>query len=69
MVGQISGVVVAGVAVLRYEQLNDTVGRLFGIGAETGFLIALVVLSIVALGVLLWFRYRGKGPAYPTADA
>jgi hypothetical protein len=55
--------------VLRYEQLNDTVGRLFGIGAETGFLIVLIALSIVALGVLLWFRYRGKGPAYPTADA
>jgi hypothetical protein len=69
LVGQISGVVVAGVAVLRYEQLNDTVGRLFGIGAETGFLIVLIALSIVALGVLLWFRYRGKGPAYPTADA
>lgn len=69
MIGQISGVVVAGVAVLRYEQLNDTVGRLFGIGAATGFLIALVVLAVIALGVLLWLRYRGRGPAYPTAEA
>lgn len=68
MVGQISGVVVAAVAVLRYEQLNDTVGRLFGIGAETSVLIGLVVLSIIGLAVLLWFRYRGRGPAYPTAE-
>ena len=30
LIGQISGVIVAGVAVLRYEQLNDWVGRLFG---------------------------------------
>jgi hypothetical protein len=68
MVGQISGVVVAAVAVLRYEQLNDTVGRLFGIGAETSVLISLIVLSVIGLLVLLWFRYRGKGPAYPTAE-
>jgi hypothetical protein len=69
MIGQISGVVVAAVAVLRYEQLNDTVGRLFGIGAETSVLMGLVALAVVALMLLLWFRYRGKGPAYPTADA
>jgi hypothetical protein len=69
MIGQISGVVVAAVAVLRYEQLNDTVGRLFGIGAETGVLMGLMALAVVALMILLWFRYRGKGPAYPTADA
>jgi hypothetical protein len=69
MIGQISGVVVAAVAVLRYEQLNDTVGRLFGIGAETGVLMGLIALAVVALMLLLWFRYRGKGPAYPTADA
>jgi hypothetical protein len=69
MIGQISGVVVAAVAVLRYEQLNDTGGRLFGIGAETSVLMGLVALAVVALMLLLWFRYRGKGPAYPTADA
>ena len=34
MVGQISGVVVAAVAVLRYEQLNDWAVRLFGIGGR-----------------------------------
>ena len=39
MIGQISGVVVAAVAVLRYEQLNDWAGRLFGIGAEPYILV------------------------------
>ena len=34
MVGQISGVVLAAVAVLRYEQLNDWGVRLLGIGAD-----------------------------------
>ena len=39
MIGQISGVVVAAVAVLRYEQLNDWAVRLLGIGAEPWFLV------------------------------
>ena len=43
LVGQISGVVFAGVAVLRYEQLNDWVVRLFGIGADQWVLAALIV--------------------------
>ena len=34
MMGQISGVVLAAVAVLRYEQLNDWGVRLFGVGAD-----------------------------------
>ena len=34
MVGQISGVVLAAVAVLRYEQLNDWGVRLLGVGAD-----------------------------------
>jgi hypothetical protein len=67
LVGQISGVVVAGVAVLRYEQLNDLVGRIFGIGAEPWFLIFLVAASLAGLVLLLWFRYRGSGPAYPAS--
>jgi hypothetical protein len=67
LVGQISGVVVAGVAVLRYEQLNDLVGRVFGIGAEPWFLIFLIAASLAGLMLLLWFRYRGSGPAYPAS--
>ena len=34
MIGQIAGVVVAAVAVLRYEELNDWAVRLFGVGAD-----------------------------------
>ena len=52
MVGQISGVVVAGVAVLRYEELNDWAVRLLGIGSDrwiVGALFAIAVLGFLAL--------------------
>lgn len=68
MIGQISGVIVAAVAVLRYEQLNDMVGRIFGIGAEPYFLVSLIAAALIALLVLLWLRYRGRGPAYPASQ-
>jgi len=58
LVGQISGVVFAGVAVLRYEQLNDWVVRLFGIGADRWVLAALAVLAFVGLAALFWLRRR-----------
>jgi hypothetical protein len=67
LIGQISGVVVAGVAILRYEQLNDLVGRLFGIGAEPWVLAALMVAAVIGLIALLWYRYGGRGPAYPAS--
>jgi hypothetical protein len=69
MVGQISGVVVAAVAVLRYEQLNDWVGRLFGIGADRWTLIAQAVLAVLGLAGLLWLRRSGRYPdaAMPAA--
>jgi hypothetical protein len=57
MVGQISGVVVAAVAVLRYEQLNDWVGRLFGIGADAWILGGLAVLAVV--GLVAYFAFDG----------
>jgi hypothetical protein len=59
LIGQISGVVFAGVAVLRYEQLNDWVVRLFGIGADGWVLAVLVAVPLVGLGALLWFRGAG----------
>jgi uncharacterized membrane protein (DUF485 family) len=59
LVGQISGVVFAGVAVLRYEQLNDWVARLFGIGADGWVLAVLVVVPLIGLGALYWFRNAG----------
>ncbi len=62
LVGQISGVVVAAVAVLRYEQLNDWVVRLLGIGANQWILAGLAVLAVVGLVVILWLRQRGRYP-------
>ena len=59
LVGQISGVVFAGVAVLRYEQLNDWVVRLFGIGADGWVLVVLIAIALIGLGTLLWFRNAG----------
>ena len=59
LVGQISGVVFAGVAVLRYEQLNDWVVRLFGIGADGWVLAVLVAIPAVGLAALYWFRNAG----------
>jgi hypothetical protein len=57
LVGQISGVVFAGVAVLRYEQLNDWVVRLFGIGADQWVLAALIAIALIGLIALFWTRW------------
>jgi hypothetical protein len=69
LVGQISGVVVAAVAILRYEQLNDWVGRLFGIGADRSILILQAVLAVAGVAALLWYRRTGRytQPAAPAA--
>jgi len=56
MIGQISGVVVAAVAVLRYDQLNDLVGHYFGIGAHPAMLIAQAVLAVIGVSALLLGR-------------
>jgi hypothetical protein len=60
LVGQISGVVFAGVAVLRYEQLNDWVVRLFGIGADGWVLTGLIAIAIIGLAALFWLRHAGN---------
>jgi hypothetical protein len=67
MIGQISGVVVAAVAVLRYEQLNDWVGRLFGIGADPWILAGLAVFAVVGLVGLFSLKGADKyiQPAAP----
>jgi hypothetical protein len=69
LVGQISGVVFAGVAVLRYEQLNDWVVRLFGIGADQWVLAALIAIALVGLGALIWFRRAGSYASRSAASA
>jgi hypothetical protein len=66
LVGQISGVVFAGVAVLRYEQLNDWVARLFGIGADPWVLAALIGIALVGLAALYWL---GRAGIYPRSAA
>ena len=69
MVGQISGVVLAAVAILRYEQLNDWGVRLLGIGADQWFLAALTVLAFGGLIALLWLRRNSRYPQAPAATA
>jgi hypothetical protein len=59
LVGQISGIVVAGVAVLRYEQLNDWVVRLFGIGANGWVLTGLMAIALIGLSALFWLKHVG----------
>jgi hypothetical protein len=59
LIGQVSGVVFAGVAVLRYEQLNDWVVRLFGIGADGWVLSGLVAVALVGLFALFWLKHTG----------
>jgi hypothetical protein len=62
MIGQISGVIVAAVAVLRYEQLNDWVGRLFGSGMDEKMMIVQAVFAVLGLIALLAFRNFGQKP-------
>ena len=69
MVGQISGVVLAAVAVLRYEQLNDWGVRLLGVGADQWVLAALTALAFGGLIALLWLRRHSKYPQTPAATA
>lgn len=69
LVGQISGVVVAAVAVLRYEQLNDWVGRLFGAGMPVAMMVLLAVLSVAGFIGLFWFRGDAGGGSRAAAPA
>jgi hypothetical protein len=62
MIGQISGVIVAAVAVLRYEQLNDWVGRLFGSGMDEKMMIAQAVFAVLGLVALFSLRNFGRKP-------
>ncbi|MDX2201140.1 MAG: hypothetical protein NW223_00160 [Hyphomicrobiaceae bacterium] len=57
MMGQISGVVAAAVAVLRYEELNDWGSRLFGVGMPDWMLGLLLAIAIGGLISLFW-RWR-----------
>jgi hypothetical protein len=54
MVGQIAGVVTAGVAVLRFDELNDWAVRLLGVGAHRWIIVGLVAAALAGLVGLLW---------------
>jgi hypothetical protein len=53
MIGQISGVIVAAVAILRYEDLNDWAVRLFGTGASRADVAALFIIALIGFLALL----------------
>jgi hypothetical protein len=53
MIGQVSGVVAAGVAVLRYEDLNDWAVRLLGVGSDRWEVAGLFAVALIGLLVLL----------------
>jgi hypothetical protein len=57
IVGQVSGVVVAAVAVLRYEDLNDWAVRLLGIGSSRWIVTALFVIALLGFLALLLPRH------------
>lgn len=61
MIGQIAGVVTAGVAVLRYEDLNDWAVRLLGTG--TNIWLIGVMLVIAVAGFIALFRPIDSFPA------
>ena len=63
-IGQISGVIAAGVAVLRYEELNDWAVRLLGIGAEAWMIGGLFAATLIGYVALLWPWRLGPGDAY-----
>jgi hypothetical protein len=54
MIGQIAGVVTAGVAVLRYEDLNDWAVRLLGVGSQEWMMAGLLALALAGFVGLLW---------------
>jgi hypothetical protein len=56
MIGQTAGVVTAGVAVLRYEDLNDWAVRLLGIGSGRWIVMVLFVVALAGFLVLLLSR-------------
>ncbi len=68
LVGQISGVVFAGVAVARYEQLNDWIVRLVGIGAPWWMPAVLVGIALVGLVALFWPKRAGAYAAHPAVS-
>jgi hypothetical protein len=68
LVGQISGVVFAGVAVARYEQLNDWIVRLVGVGVAPWMLGALIGVALIGLVALFWPKGVGVRASRPAVS-
>jgi hypothetical protein len=69
IVGQISGVVVAAVYVLRYESLNDWAVRLLGTGMDIWTMAALIGIALAGLVCLIWpRRSRASTPSYGASN-
>jgi hypothetical protein len=68
VVGQVAGVVTAGVAVLRYEDLNDWALRLFGVGASWWMIALICALAVGGLFARFW-RRRAASQGTGTAAA
>lgn len=54
LIGQISGVIAAGVAVLRYEEINDWATKLLGVGMPRWTLVVLLAFTAAGFIGLLW---------------
>ena len=70
-IGQIAGVVTAGVAVLRYEDLNDWAVHLLGVGAQEWVVMGLLAVTLVGFVVLLWpwrSHFVASPPPRPAAS-
>ncbi|TMJ68066.1 MAG: hypothetical protein E6G91_17715 [Alphaproteobacteria bacterium] len=67
MIGQIAGVVTAGVAVLRYEDLNDWAVRLVGVGSQEWMIAGLLLVALAGFVALVW-PWRSHLAAQPMSS-
>jgi hypothetical protein len=68
MVGRTAGVVTAGLAVLRYEDVNDWAAHLLGIGSRDWIAASLLLLAFALFLVLVW-PWRSHFVAPPAGSA
>jgi hypothetical protein len=54
IIGQVSGVVAAGVAVLRYDALNDWAVRLLGVGTNKVIVGVMIAVAFAGFVALVW---------------
>jgi hypothetical protein len=60
-------VVTAGVAVLRYEDLNDWAVRLVGVGSQEWMIAGLLLVALAGFVALVW-PWRSHLAAQPTSS-